>query len=57
MVRTMYIFDELMSALNLTNTLGWISTVLPKQQSAGRHIVPLGYIIFILSKPICALTP
>jgi len=57
MVRTMYIFDELMSALNLTNTLGWISTVLPKQQSAGRHIVPLGYIIFILSKPIFALTP
>ena len=28
-----------------------------KQHSAGRHVVPLGYIILIPSKPVVVLTP
>ena len=28
-----------------------------KQQSAGRHVAPIGHIILILSKPVFALSP
>ena len=28
-----------------------------KQESAGRHVTPLGYIILIPSQPVFALTP
>ena len=28
-----------------------------KQQSAGRHVAPLGHIILILSQPVFALSP
>jgi hypothetical protein len=29
----------------------------PKQQSAGRHVTPLGHIILIPSQPVFALSP
>jgi len=42
-------------------TLSWIFIVLNynllKQQSASRHVVPLGHIILILSQPVLALSP
>jgi len=48
-------FDEMMMfALYETDTLIWISL---KQQSAGRHVAPLGRIILIPSQPVFALAP
>ena len=50
-------FDEMImiSALYQTYTLSWIFIVLPtslKQQSVGRHVTSLRYIILILSNPV-----
>ena len=47
------------SALYWTNTLSLIfySASSLIQQSAGRHVAPLGHIILIPSRPVFALTP
>ena len=37
--------------------LDFFSASTLKQQSAGRHIAPLGHIILIPSQPVYALTP
>jgi len=50
----------IMSALYLSYTLSWIffnSNSLLKQQSAGRHVAPLGHIILIQSQSFFVLTP
>ena len=45
------------SALYWTNTLSWIFIVPLKQQSADRHVAPLGHIILIPSQPVFVLSP
>ena len=41
-------FNEMMSALYLTNTMSWDFIVLAHwKQSVGRHVAPLGHIILI----------
>ena len=47
-----------MTALYSTDMLSWISYIASslKQQSASRHVAPLGHIILILSQPIFALS-
>ena len=50
----------MMSTLFYINILSCIYVVLSisfKQQSAGRHIAPLGHIILIQSQTVFALTP
>jgi len=46
------------SALYLTKTFSWdfYSASSMKQQSADRHVAPLGHIILILSQPVFALS-
>ena len=54
------IFNEMMmrSTLYKTNTLSWIFSVSSlKQQSAYRHVTPLGHFILIPKKPGFALSP
>ena len=54
-----FIFNEMMmrSTLYKTNTLSWIFSISSlKQQSAYRHVAPLGHIL-IPKKPGFALSP
>ena len=55
------ILNEMMmrSALFLTNTLGWTfySVISLKQQSADRHVAPIGHIIMIPIQPVFAFSP
>jgi hypothetical protein len=47
--------DEVSFALDQHAELDFYSASSPKQQSAGRHVAPLGHIILIPSQPIFAL--
>ena len=57
---TKLIFNEMMmrSALYEINTkLDFYSATSQKQQSAEKHIAPLGHFIVILNQPVFALSP
>ena len=49
--------DEVRFVLDQYAELDFYSASSFKQQSAGRHVAPLGHIILILSQPIFALSP
>ena len=49
--------DEIRFALDQHAELDIYSASALKQQSAGKHVVPLGHIILILSQPVFALSP
>ena len=49
--------DEVCFVLDQYAELDFYSASSLKQQSAGRHVAPLGHIILILSQPIFALSP
>jgi hypothetical protein len=49
--------DEVRFAPDQHAELDFYSALSPKQQSAGRHVAPLGHIILIPSQPIFALSP
>ena len=49
--------DEVRFVLDQHAELGFNSVSLLKQQSAGRHVAPLGHIILIPSQPVFALSP
>ena len=51
----MLIFNEIRFVLDQHAELGVASSL--KQQSAGRHVAPLGHIILISSQPVYALSP
>jgi hypothetical protein len=60
MARTSYFQwddDEVRFVLDQYAELDFYSASSFKQQSAGRHVAPLGHIILILSQPIFALSP
>ena len=48
--------DEVRFVLDQHAELDFYSAISPKQQSAGRHVAPLGQIILIPSQPVFALT-
>ena len=49
--------DEVCFVLDQPAELDFYSASSLKQQSAGRHITPLGHIILIPSQPVFALSP
>ena len=49
--------DEVHFVIDQHAELDFYSDSSMKQQSAGRHITPLGHIILIPSQPISALSP
>jgi len=49
--------DKVRFVLDQNAELGFYSTSSLKQQSAGRHVAPLGHIILIPSQPVFALSP
>ena len=49
--------DEVRFALDQHAELDFYSASSLKQQSAGRHVAPLGHIILIPSQPVFALSP
>jgi len=49
--------DEVCFVLDQHAGLDFYSASSLKQQSAGRHVPPLGHIILILSQPVFALSP
>jgi hypothetical protein len=49
--------DEVRFVLDQHAELDFYSASSLKQQSAGRHVAPLGHIILIPSQPVFALTP
>jgi len=49
--------DEIRSVLDQHAGLDFYSASSLKQQSAGRHVAPLGHIIMIPSRPVFALSP
>jgi hypothetical protein len=49
--------DEVRFDLDQHAELDLYSASLLKQQSAGRHVAPLGHIILIPSQPVFALSP
>ena len=49
--------DEVRFLLDQYAELDCYSTSSVKQQSAGRHVAPLGHMILILSQPVFALPP
>jgi hypothetical protein len=51
------IFNEARFVLDQHAELDFNSASSLKQQSAGRHVAPLGHIILILSQPVFALSP
>ena len=58
MARTFWRYDDdVHFVLDQQAELNFYSTSPLKQQFAGRHVVPLEYIILILSQPVFALTP
>ena len=48
--------DEVRSVLDQHGELDFYSASSLKQQSAGRHVAPLGHIILIPSQPVFALS-
>jgi hypothetical protein len=48
---------EIRFALDQHAELDFYSAISSKQQSAGRHVAPLGHIILIPSQPVFALSP
>ena len=48
--------DEVCFVLSQQVELDFYSASSPKQQSAGRHVAPLGHIILIPSQPVFALS-
>ena len=48
--------DEFRFLLDQHAELDFYSASTLKQQSAGRHVAPLGHIILILSQPVLALS-
>jgi hypothetical protein len=48
--------DELRFVLDQHAEFDFYSASSLKQQSAGRHVAPLGHIILIQSQPVCALS-
>ena len=60
MARTSYFRlddDDIRFVLDQNTELDFNSASSLKQQSAGRHVAPLGHIILILSQIVFALTP
>jgi hypothetical protein len=60
MARTSYFLwdvDEVRFVLDQYAELDFYSASSLKQQSAGRHVAPLGHIILIPSQPVFALSP
>jgi hypothetical protein len=60
MARTSYFqwdVDEVRFVLDQYAELDFYSASSLKQQSAGRHVAPLGHIILIPSQPVFALSP
>ena len=49
--------DEVRFVLDQHAELDFYSASSLKQQSAGRHVAPLGHIIMIPSQPVFALSP
>ena len=49
--------DEVRFVLDQHADLDFYSASSLKQQSADRHVAPLGHIILILSQPVFTLTP
>jgi hypothetical protein len=49
--------DEVHFVLDQHTELNFYCASSLKQQSAGRHVAPLGHIILILSQPVFALSP
>ena len=49
--------DEVRFVLDQHTELDFYSASLLKQQSAGRHVAPLGHIILIPSQPAFTLSP
>jgi hypothetical protein len=49
--------DEIRFVLDQRAELDFYSASSLKQQSAGRHVAPLGHIILIPSQPVFALSP
>jgi hypothetical protein len=49
--------DEVHFVLDQRAELDFYSAYSLKQQSAGRHVAPLGHIILIPSQPVFALSP
>jgi predicted alpha/beta hydrolase len=49
--------DEVCFVLDQHTELDFYSASSLKQQSAGRHVAPLGHIILIPSQPVVALSP
>ena len=49
--------DEVRFVLDQHAELDFYSASSLKQQSAGRHVAPLGHIILIPSQPVFALSP
>jgi hypothetical protein len=49
--------DEIRFVLDQHAGLDFYSASSLKQQSAGRHVAPLGHIIMIPSRPVFALSP
>ena len=54
---TKLIFNEIRFVLDQHAELKFYSASSLKQQSAGRHVAPLGHIILIPSQPVFALSP
>jgi hypothetical protein len=50
-------YDEIHFVLDQHTELDFYSASSLKQQSACRHVAPLGHIILIPSQPVFALTP
>ena len=46
-------WDDVLFVLDQHANLDFYSASSLKQQSAGRHVAPLGHIILILSQPVC----
>jgi hypothetical protein len=61
MARTSYVQwnddDDVHFVVDQHAELDFYSASSLKQQSAGRHVAPLGHIIMISSQPVFALTP
>jgi hypothetical protein len=49
--------EEVHFLLDQHAELDCYNAISPKQQSAGRHVAPLGHIILIQSQPVFALSP
>ena len=49
--------DDVLIVLDQHAELDFYSASSLKQQSAGRHVAPLGHIILIPSQPVFALSP